>query len=123
MGRFNLALADSDHEVSFVCNRCGSHSTFSSTFDTYNRPYSTNGTEPGSCDRCNGSGIDPLRISGAIKCRECCGTGLCPECGGDYRRDWMHLPEEEQEPVKANIEGALSYLNSYGVMLSFYRNW
>src|SRR5689334_24904713 len=90
MHNCKMILIGRDRDVQFFCERCavGESVEVRSANGRTIRKYRTK--QPGVCVGCGGAGRDES-TQAYRKCAECSGSGVCPECNGEYSRSWNDL--------------------------------
>lgn len=100
MAAYRLVVTGHERRVSFECERCsGVDFEFAPTDEKLPRPM-RDVRQPGMCVTCFGRG----KTDSGVRCNECGGNGLCPECGGQYSRTWSELPMNAQSKLMSELE-------------------
>ena len=79
--------------------------------------------QPGVCVSCGGSRRDETRADSCKACKECGGSGACPECNGEFSRSWDDLSITAQSAVLTRIENGEDLVGGYQIVSGMYKTY
>lgn len=116
-----MMISGHGRDVAFFCERCAVGDTISIRTAGGRFKQLARRKEPGVCVGCGGTGKDEIQRS--KRCGECGGSGVCPECNGNYSRSWSELPLAARNGVLSKLDHGEDLLAGYETIAGLYREW
>lgn len=120
MRNCKMILSGRDRGVQFLCERCAVGEVVEVRQNDGRSTRKLRSKQPGVCVSCAGAGkTDYPRC----KCKECTGTGVCPECNGEYSRSWNDLPITAQSKVLSRLDHDEDLIGGMEIMSGLYKTY